>query len=557
MHPIVAKGRALMQAAQNRFGGSGNVIAGDARQNPIKTVAAYMQSNMSPILANWMPSLRDTQEDVRASWVLATARATDTIQNSGWIAGGIRSAIGNIVGSGLRLVAKPDTTLVKFEGLTDDAGKPIDAEGWARFVERRWQAYSTNPRECDALGRQTIAQMTISALKTWFATGEIVATLPFRKDAYSINGTKVLLQAPHRLSQKTNMLNRTVQGVQMDQYGRPYAYHFTVKGADGMTREVAVLAFDAYGRQQVIHCYEALPGQVRGITCMVPALQVVRQHDQLQNATLTAALIQSIFAATVEADAPTAEIMNALSSAEDQGIGGNLDSFLAARMGWHTQTTIDLSGQSKIAHLFPGEKLKFNRSEHPNSTYEAFIKILLREIAKCLGVTVEQLTGDYSGVTYTGVRMSTTDNWQITLDRRNNLVARFLQPIYEAWLEEEIESGRIKFPGGFQNFIALRSAGCRADWRGPPKPQADDLKTAKTHQVYREMGVMSDGDIADELGRSIEDVYEQRKREKEMRNKLGLEDMGPTMQGEAARIAREPDDDDAPDTPPPTEREAA
>ena len=62
----------------------------------------------------------------------------------------------------------------------------------------------------------------------------------------------------------------------------------------------------------------------------------------------------------------------------------------------------------------------------------------------------------------------------------------------EAWLEEEIAAGRIPFPGGYRAFLLNRNAASRAFWIGAPKPVADDLKSAKAHQVYRDMGVITD-----------------------------------------------------------------
>jgi capsid protein len=169
-----------------------------------------------------------------------------------------------------------------------------------------------------------------------------------------------------------------------------------------------------------------------------------------------------------------------------------------------------------------------NRSEHPNDTYEAFSKFLLREIATCLSMTVETLTGDYTGATYSSVRMATAEKWPLVLARRQNISGRFLQHVYEAWLEEEIEAGNVPFTGGLAAFFAQRSAACSAEWRGPARPQADDLKAAKAHEVYKRMGVMTDEMICNDLGVDVDDVYEQRSREAKKRERLGLPD-GDTM----------------------------
>jgi capsid protein len=120
--------------------------------------------------------------------------------------------------------------------------------------------------------------------------------------------------------------------------------------------------------------------------------------------------------------------------------------------------------------------------------------------------------------------MATGEIFAITRMRRQNVVAPFCQAAYEAWLEEEIESGGISFPGGYTAFLANRTAACRADWRGTPKPQADDLKTAKAHEVWRRLGVISDAMIANDLGVDIEDVYAQRASEAELRESYGLTD---------------------------------
>ena len=154
---------------------------------------------------------------------------------------------------------------------------------------------------------------------------------------------------------------------------------------------------------------------------------------------------------------------------------------------------------------------------------------LLREMARCLGLTYESATGDYTGATYSSVRMAVNEIFQITLARRKFVVKPFLQPIYEAWLEEEIAFGRIPFPGGYRAFLVNRAAASRALWIGSPKPVADDLKAAKAHQVYRDMGVISDEMIAADLGVSIDDVYAARARERELRAELPEPTSGPAI----------------------------
>ena len=200
--------------------------------------------------------------------------------------------------------------------------------------------------------------------------------------------------------------------------------------------------------------------------------------------------------------------------------------------------------------MSPGDELKFHGAEHPSDTYESFAKFLLREIARCLGLTYEEFTGDYAGATYSSVRMATSTMWMLTIYRRVNIIAPFLDPIFEAWLEEDIENGWTPFPGGVDGFIENRAAAARAHWRGPAKPQADDFKFAKAVETLRNMGVITDEWICGEMGEDWEDVYEQRAREAEKRAALDLPDgtpqaptpPGSTPPGERGLIEDEEED---------------
>lgn len=495
---------------------AGRRAAGMQPSSPVHS-AKYFNSagsgGLSALFA-WRPALRDAKHDVAGSYVEAAARAIDTMQNSGWIAGAVDQAVASTVGTGLRLSHLPERHAL---GWTEE-----QATEWANLVERRWILWSENPLECDAAGKSTMAQLTRSWLKTYFAYGEGVGLLPSIKRPHSTSRVKVQLVLPHRLMQDNDDLRRMFQGVLVDDYGLPQGYRFKRDSLLGGTVDVA--AFDGVGRPQVIHLFEGAPGQVRGITPLAPVLRVIRQYDQLADATLSAALIQAIFAATIESEAPTEELLKSLQDEGEQSAEGEFGDYLGVKAAWYDQTKIDLGRSGKIAHLFPGEQLKFNRSEHPNDTYEAFSKFLLREVARCLGMTFETMTGDYSGATYSSVRMATAEIWPIILSRRESICGRFLQQVFEAWLDEEIHMGRIDFLGGYNAFLANKSAACSANWKGPAKPQADDLKSAKAHEVYKRLGVVTDEQICSDLGLDWEDVYEQRALEAQKRQSLGLPD---------------------------------
>lgn len=484
--------------------------------------SAYMQGGRNPFLMDWMPMLRNADTDTKAAYMFAASRAIETIQNSGWIAGAIDQAVANTVGQGLRLAAMPDATALKW---TQD-----QAQQWSRDVERRWDSWAGRPQECDILGQSSIGKMTGASMRSFFAYGEITAAMPYIKRDFAQYGSKVQMIEPHRLIQQSNNIDM-FQGIQCDAVGYPLSYRireeFGLKA--GTFRDIPPR--DPYGRPQFIHVFDGPTGARRGIPPITPALKVVRQFDQLSDATLTAALIQAIFAATVKSPDPTEVALQAFQDFAEQAISkpgtaqpSALEAMMQGRAGWYDGAQISLGSHGKIAHLAPGDELTFHASQHPNDTYEAFVKYLLREIARCLGITFETLTGDYSGATYSSVRMATSEIWALVIYRRANILTPYLNPIYEAWLEEDIERGWTPFPGGIDGFLANRAAATRCHWRGPAKPQADDAKFAQAVSALMGLGVITAEWVCAEMGEDWMATMDQLAREMAYRKMRGLPD---------------------------------
>lgn len=512
-------------------------LTGAAARQPARHTGEYMRGGRTVLMKGWQPALRETNDDIGAAWDKAAARTLDLIHNSGFIAGAIDQAVANTVGTGLRLKAMPENETF---GMSN-----VEAKEWARRVEQRFELWSRNELECDIEATRTFGQMQAAAFRMWLATGEILAETVWKPLYGGMYGTKIRLLPPWRLSRKTDEWAGIINGVRVNPDGRPIGYIAIRKPRDrnsNLIDEFEVQARDRAGRPRVVHVFDGVPGQRRGITPMAPALQTSRQFDQLADATLTAAIVQTVFAASIKGDLPTEEEIQALLTPQEQqqifsqGVSP-VGAYMDMAAGFYDGGTIDVGINGRIAHLFPGQELEFHTATHSASNYKDFANHLLREIARCLGLTYESATGDYEGATYSSVRMATGEIFQITKYRRENIVARFCQPFYEAWLEEEVAKGRIPFPGGYGAFLANRAAACRAAWRGSPKPQADDLKTAKAHEVWKRLGVMTDQMICDDLGVDVEDVYMQRAQEKEMQELYGLEDLsalqitGPLEQG--------------------------
>ncbi|TVR06638.1 MAG: phage portal protein [Salinarimonadaceae bacterium] len=493
------------------------VKAGSARD--AQPSAAYFHGNdKSPFLASWNPALREAYKDSQVAWTKAAARSIDAIHNSGFLAGAVDVSESFVVGSGLRLAARADQEAL---GWSDDY-----TNEWTSKAENVWQDWADNLAECDAGCRMTFGQMQQAAYRSWIAFGEVLASTPLLRRPWGRWNTKMLLLEPSRIIDR-NEGNRVIQGVEVDGYGAPLSYLIHQPDPFIGHREVRVQARDRDGRPNLVHVFAPSINTTRGVSPLAPVLKVIRQIDQYADATLTSAMIQTIFAATIRSDISGISAFEGLMTEKDgmekEGVL-NLNGFAAAKEQWYDGAKIDLTQHGRIAHMFPNDTLEFTEAKQPGQQYDGFMSWLLREVARGAGVTYEAATGDYRGATYSSVRMAGAIEWLTVMKRRTNIIVPFSQSAYETVLEEAIGTGRLEFPGGLPGYLANKTAASRAKWTGPAQPQADDFKTARAFEVMKEMGVITLAEISSSYGRDWDDDMRQRAREKAYAIKHGLPD---------------------------------
>ncbi len=509
---------------QRLFGGS----AGRAVQRQEgRPTARYMRPDSSGILGGWRPALRSQRQDVQEAWTGVAARAVDLAHNSGWIAGALDQMVADINGpEGLTINVSPDFQALRW---SEDY-----AHAWSSDVEREFIAWANNPLECDARGKMSLASMADAMVRWYMPFGEGLARILLRQRPGAATLTKVQLVSPVRLSQQTAELQELHQGVFLDGDGQPIGYRLRAK-VGGFEQDLDVAARDQDGRPLVVHVLDADPDATRGISPFAPVLKVARQYDQLADATLTTALLQTIFAATFESAALPAEALEGLLTDGDLGAGGGgqvdpagpggVAALMAQRAEWYGASGIDLGIHGRIATTFPGDKLTFHTANHPGANYLPFAGNLNREMARCIGTTYEAFTGDYQGATFSSLKMGIASHWPVVVRRRRVIPRPFLQAVFEAWLEERIARGLTPYPGGYSRFLRQRAAASRATWRGPAKPSPDELKTANALKILvKDLGIMSAATAAGEIGLDHDAEQQQRAQDRRQAERLGLPD---------------------------------
>ena len=504
-------------------------VAATPQPSSRKMTSRYLRGDKAGTLAMRRAITRDARIDVRESAERASALAYDFMQNSGWISGAVQQIITDTIGEELKLNCRAQ---LEAFGYTKK-----QASAWCRNVEKAWRRWAWNPKECDLAGKATIADMAEAALLSFLATGEafgILDNMPLDKQRrLGINtGTKVSLIASHRCPRKSNESAGLDQGVYHDDDGRIVGYNFRVRKS-GHESDRTVDGAD------VIHVMDraANLNSPRGISVIAAVLKVIAQADQLADATLATALIQTIFAATIKSPEPSDTAFDAIRTLADmdapEGYEGDWGEFIGGlqedlmdvwgnRLGALKDKGISMSDSARINHLGPGETFEMHTAATPGDQYLPFFQNLLKEIARCLGITYEALAMDHSNASYSSVRMAVASVWPIVLRRRSRIVAPFLQGIFERWLDEMIFRGIIPFKGGYAAFSRDRESVYQSEWSGPAAPSADDYKAAMASKIRMEIGVSTFHDECSLAGKNGEEQIVQLGREKKMFDAEGV-----------------------------------
>ena len=492
----------------------------DQHGHPIRAseTAHFAASRRARELRNWQPANVSADAALLDEGDTIASRAYDLERNNGVVSGAIRTHTDNIVGSGLRLAAKPDYRAL---GRTKEW-----ADEWAKKVEALWRTFADTP-EFDAARQLTFGGMTAMQLRTSMLSGEALALALWLTEQDRTGARwRTCLQAidPARLATPSGKTDgqRLRGGIEINGFGEPQAYwirksHPIEVGSWFGTPEEfeRVAARTSFGRRKVIHLYEKQrPGQSRGRSVLAAVMGSLRMLDHYQRIELQTAVVNSMIAAFVETPLNGEQIVQMF---------GEKQEFLESRNNWN----VKLDGAA-IIPLHPGDKLNPFTPNRPSTAFSAFVEAVLRTVGTGINMPYELLMRDFSKTTYSSARAALAEAWRYFMAQREWLSSYWCDPVYELWLEEAISRGDIDAPDFYEN----RAAYCRCKWIGPGRGYIDPLKEAQAQKVRLEAGISTLERESSEQGEDWEEVLEQRSRENEKARELGLPDVHiPPAQG--------------------------
>ena len=123
-----------------------------------------------------------------------------------------------------------------------------------------------------------------------------------------------------------------------------------------------------------------------------------------------------------------------------------------------------------LSGLGAGEKLKSFDSTAPSDSFASFTDAFIAHLSASRSMPVEVLLQRFNA-NYSASRAALVMFWRVASLWRAELESDFLNPVYDAWLSEEIGSGRVSARGWLDPI--MRAAWLSCEWAGSAMPDID------------------------------------------------------------------------------------
>ncbi|WP_445364904.1 phage portal protein (plasmid) [Microbulbifer sp. ANSA001] len=362
----------------------------------------------------------------------------------------------------------PYATGAKETYVSNMVGNGIIAKWGHERLQELWDRWIL---ECDADDKGSFLGAQMQAAGAQFESGEVLTRRRFRyrSDGLIVPLQLQMLEADH-LDETYSVQgehNPVVLGVEFNDFGQRAKYHLWRdhpsdghRGFSGnIRREVPA--------DDVIHLFRRLrPGQVRGIPEMTPVLVRLYEIDEMQDATLVKQKTAQLFAWIVK------------KIKHYDGIGGETNQPNTSGPAMGTPETgpngeqLERIRAGGIHYLEDDEELQFSDPSDVGSNYAAWLKTELRAVARGLGLTYEQLTGDLEGLNFSSIRAGLLEfRRRIEQLQYSLLIHRWCRPVSRWFADTAVMSGVVDIPFYWRDPDSFLPS-----WKSPRWAWVDPLK---------------------------------------------------------------------------------
>jgi lambda family phage portal protein len=348
-------------------------------------------------------------------------------------------------------------------------------------IKELWQEFMKKP---DIAGVCSGMEIQSLACRSWFRDGECFMRFyegtGYRHETRLPLSVQLLESEQLPIEYNRHDLN-IIQGIQKDEYGKPVIFWFYRNHpGDFSATQREMIPVTA---QDVLHLKLIKRiGQTRGVS----ALHAVTHR------------IQDI-----------AEIDTYETAAVKMGAAIGLKIERSAEYEANSQNR-----RQEIQRFYPGMVLDgldvgetaemLNPNGRPNPEVIAFRDDVLRAVAAGMGVSASTLMRKYQS-SYSAERQALVETQKLIDTRIKLFIDKFVQPLYERFLQVSIIYGQVKIPAK----LILPTTLFRASHKAPVMPWIDPLKEVNAKIQTIQAGLDSRTNQIRATGRNPDDVYQE------------------------------------------------
>lgn len=457
-----------------------------------------MYAAARPGLGGWSPVDSDVNDEIRSSSNQVRRKVRQLVRDQPHVARAVEVLVSLTVGNGFVLQSQAGR---QFQPSEQDR----DIRNLIEDVWKRWCD------QADISGRLTFAELCQLSKRQECEAGEFFLVKREVRDPQRF--LPFVLQAIEAdrltgLGAPTNKPHEIDQGVEFNPAtGEVVAYWF-----ESDTKPMRVPAAD------VIHGFPVVrPGQLRGISPFTPCVLAAHELGDYLAAEIEGAKMAAKFLAFIET--PDLAGFQDLRGATANQATGSREEYLE---------------NAVLEYLRPGEKINLASHNRPGNNFEPFVRLVLRMLAVTTGVPYELLSGDYSGVNYSTMRVCRNDLAQVLKVPQGRMINHLCVPVFHEVLNRAVLAGKLTLPGYWSN----RSAFQRAKWIAPGMEPIDPLKEAKAHVDQLSSLLRSPQEIVAARGRDFEEVLDEIQEAERLMTERGLTrtDISTALAGNPAAI---------------------
>lgn len=257
------------------------------------------------------------------------------------------------------------------------------------------------------------------------------------------------------------------------------------------------------------HVFRPLrPGQLRGRPWLTPVIVELKEIDECVDAELVRRKTTAMFGGFIK-------------KVEGAGPGGFPIPMPGRGVGPDDNgVQIYALEPGTFPKLPPGYDVVFSQPHDVSGNYVAWIKQQLRDIAKGIGITYEQLTGDLEGVNYSSIRSGLLEFRRLCrMIMAQTLVFQYCRPVVNRWMDTAVLSRAIRIKDYFDNPRKYK----RVKWMPDGWDWVDPMKDVKAAVIERRAGFTSRARIISErTGEDVEVIDQEIAEENNRADEKGL-----------------------------------